>query len=254
MTDSPRAQLEKSIDKIVSACRSTFREELHCVILKGSIVTGDFIPGYSDIDIHAYVEDRILEEGKVPKLEYALKFQEAVGQLKPEDAGVSQFEVYFLPADGKREGWNPPVPGTFRILYGYPVPAMKMPPLKEYLENEWKYLAEVRRRRLDIIGKFVDKPDSSLPALVRLTGTCLKGFIYALYSVMSKNPERASPLDQLLCNVCIQVPDLSCAVYFFQTVRNWSTLTENSEQMRKTFAYGIRALEAIERWILKNHI
>jgi len=170
--------------------------------------------------------------------------------LKPGDAGVSQFQVYFLPAERRREGWNPPAPGTFRVLYGCLVPAMEMPPLNEYLENEWEYLGEARQCRLDILGRFVDKPDSSLPAMVRLTGTCLKGLLYALYSVLSKNPEKAfsSPLDQLLRDACNRIPDLSCATQFFQVVRNWPVLTRDPKQMREALAWGIRALEAVERW------
>ncbi len=248
MEGSQRKQLERSIGEIVGACRAVFREELRCVILKGSLVTGDFIPGYSDADIHAYVDNRVLEDGEAPKLEYALRFQGAIGRLKPRDAGVSQFQVYFLPAERRREGWNPPAPGTFRVLYGCTVPAMEMLPLNEYLENEWGYLAEARRCRLYILGRFVDKPDSSLPVMVRLTGTCIKGLLYALYSVLSKNPEEASSLDQLLREACNRVPDLSCAARFFRMVRNWPVLTRDREQMREALAWGIRALEAIERW------
>ncbi len=80
---------------------------------------------------------------------------------------------------------------------------METPSLNEYLEVEWEYLAEARRYRLDILGRFVDKPGSSIPGMARLTGTCLKS-LYVLYAVLSKNPERvlSSPLGQLPSDVC----------------------------------------------------
>jgi len=31
-------------------------------------------------------------------------------------------------------------------------------------------------------------------------------------------------------------------------VRNWPVLTRDTEQMREALAWGIRALEAIEKW------
>lgn len=246
--------MHAAIIDIVKACKGVFGEDLLCVILKGSGRDRDFVQDYSDIDIHAYVKPRVLEEGKSPKLEYVIRFQEAIGRLDPKKAGVSQFQVYFLPADGRIEGWNPPVAGTYEILHGAPVPAMQMTSLREYLEEEWRYLSEARRTRLDLLGKFVDKPNSSISGLVRLTGTCLKGLLYALSCVLTREPERAFSLtlDQMLSYTCEQSQELSYARSFFNMITNWGEIEKNPRKAREAFALGIRALEAIERWQAAN--
>lgn len=246
--------MRAAIKDIVKACKGIFGEYLLCVILKGSGQNHDFVPDYSDIDIHAYVEPRVLEERKSPKLEYVIRFQEAIGRLDPKKAGVSQFQVYFLPADRRIEGWNPPVPGTYEILHGAPVPAMQMTSLHEYLEQEWRYLSEARRDRLDLLGKFVDKPNSSISGLVRLTGTCLKGLLYAFSCVLTKDPGRAFSLtlDQMLSYACEQSQELSHARSFFDAITNWGEIEKDPRKAREAFALGIRALEAIERWQVAN--
>lgn len=85
---------------------------------------GDFIPGYSDLDLHAFVDPEALISGRTPKLEYTLRFQEATGRLEPQDVRVSQFQIYFLRADRTMEDWTPPVPGSYVVVYGTPPSAV----------------------------------------------------------------------------------------------------------------------------------
>jgi len=254
MRPSNQARMNTSVESIVKACKEVFGNELRCIILKGSAFKGDFVPNYSDVDIHVYVEPIALEDDRTPKLEFALKFQEAIGQLSPKDAGVSQFQISFLSADRSPEDWSPPVRGTYRILYGTSVPAMERIPLQEYLERQWLYLEQVEKIRLELLRRFVDKPNSSIPMMVRLTGTYLKGILYALSSVLSKNPEEtfSCTLEQLLSDVLGKVPDLSYARDFFGSVKDWTSVENDPIKAREAFAFGIGALKAIEKWRSSN--
>jgi len=250
MNASLREKRKSSIDSIVKACVDVFGKELRCVVLEGSALRNDFMPYYSDVDIHAYVDSSVLEDDRVPKLEYVTKFQEAIGRLIPRDAGASQFQVYFLPADRKPTRWCPPIVGTYEVLYGAPVPSMEPLALQEHLERQWHYLEEARRFRLDLLGRFVDKPNSSIPAVVRLSGTGVKGLLYALHTVLFKDPKRAisSPLSQILADICDEIPELSCAKDFFGAVRDWSQVERDPKKAREAFVSGIRSLAVIEKW------
>ena len=246
--------LTASISAIVRACQDVFREDLHCVVLCGSLLKEDFVPNYSDADIHVYVADTVLEKGGCLKLDYAVRFQEAIGHLSPRDAGVSQFQVSFFSSQ-KESDWNPLIAGTFVILYGTEVPTMRMPPLSDYLDGERRELSRVRDVRLALLRRFADKSDVSALGVLRLTGTELKGFLYALCAVITENPEKTfkSPLDTVLNRVSV-IPGLSHARSFFEAARDWKKIETETERMREVFVFGMKALEAIERWQRKEEV
>ena len=241
------ADIDSAIADIVDACKNVFNQHLRCVLLEGSVNRGDLIQGYSDVDIHVYLSDSVFVGERSPKLEYTLKFQEAIGSLKPKKYGVSQFQVSFLSAE-KGSEWPPPIEGTYRVLYGTPVPAMKKPTLQEYINSEKKQLANVGQTRTDLLRRFIDKTNASTAPIVRLTGTCLKGMLYALAVVLTSDPETAlkQTLNETLDTISSRIQGSENARSFFNAVKNWPEIEANPEKAREAFAFGIRAMESIE--------
>ena len=240
--------LRASIQAIVKAYQDIFENDLHCIVLCGSVLKEDFIPDYSDADIHVYVADAVLEERGSPQFDYAIRFQAAIGRLKPRDAGVSQFQVSFISSQ-KDPDWNPPIAGTYVALYGTEVPAMQMHPLSEYLEKERCQLSRVVDVRLALLRRFADKSDTAGVGIVRLMGTELKGLLYALCALVTQDPIQTfrSPLSTVRKNLS-GIPDLSSAQEFFKAVREWKKIETDPEKMREAFSSGIKALKAIENW------
>ena len=103
--------------------------------------------------------------------------------------------------------------------------------------------------------RFADKSDVSAVGIVRLTGTELKGFLCALCAVITEDPEKSfkSPLEVVLKEVS-SIPSLHHARNFFEGVRDWEKIETHPERMRDVFSFGIKALEAIERWQRKEAI
>ena len=103
--------------------------------------------------------------------------------------------------------------------------------------------------------RFADKSDVSAVGIVRLTGTELKGFLYALSAVITKDPEKTykSPLNVVLKRVSV-IRGLPYARSFFEAVQDWEKMEIDPERMREAFFIGMKALEAIESWQMKEAV
>jgi predicted nucleotidyltransferase len=246
----PPASLRGAVDAIVAACRSAFGPHLKCVILKGSAVKGDFVPDYSDLDLHAFVDGEILLSDRTPKLEYALRFQEAIGALDPRAVGASQFQVYFLRADRTPEDWNPSVPGSYEVVYGEPPHALHEWKAFDYVAHAKRNLARISDDRRMLIDRIVDKPNRALATYVRLAGTYLKGHAYSAAIVASGDPVRALGMHttELVAYLKGLDPSLSAVRRFFDLVAPWEGVERDPPHARAAFRQAIEALEAIERW------
>ena len=172
-------KLRDALDRVVASCREAFGDALRCVILKGSALKGDFLFGYSDLDIHAFVDPDALVGDRTPTLDHALRFQEAIGDMAPRDAGASQFQVYFLRADRPPDDWTPAVPGSYAVVYGEPPPALTNWRDADFVGQAVRNLAGIPGEVLMLTGRILDKPDTSLAAYVRLAGTFVKGRAYS---------------------------------------------------------------------------
>lgn len=85
------------------------------LLLYGSVLKGDFIPGCSDIEFHLYLNaDAFDAEGKLP-LELGLAIQRDLARIDPAPFGYIQ--CYALP--GKvPDGQIGPIPGAYHLLSG----------------------------------------------------------------------------------------------------------------------------------------
>ncbi len=248
--DNLSLEVRKMVEALVAACRTVFGDHLKCVVVKGSLVKGDFIPGYSDLDLHAFVDPEMLMSDRTPKLEYALRFQEAIGKLEPRQLDASQFQIYFLRADRTMEDWTPPVPGSYVVVYGTPPPAVLDWEGYDYVGRAKRGLAQIRADRRNLIDRALDKPDRVFSAFVRLGGTFVKGHAYSAAVVASGDPRRALTMRTAELLVYLEQVDssLSAVRRFFDAVAEWRTIEREPDAARDAFRRSMEALEALERW------
>ena len=242
--------IDEAVDLVVSACKKTFSNNLECVILKGSAVKGDFIPGYSDFDFHVFLNPKVMESKRIPKIDYALKFQKAFGHVKPEDYRVSQFQIYFIDSQHYPADWVPPAEGTFKVVWGrMPLAVMKVDN-QVYVQQANENLKTVRDTRKNLVGRFVDKPDAGIPTLVRLLGTFLKGYMYSVLILLSDNPKDGLRLrlDEMVALVEKGVGSKGHFIAYFDQVSDWATIQQNIDKARTALKEGMEALDEIGHW------
>lgn len=238
----------EAVARIQEAARVAFGRGLRTILVHGSALTEDFVPGYSDLDVHIYVSPVFLRADRVPELEPAVDFQRALGALDPREYGVHAFQLIFLDAEQFPADWQKPLPGSYEVVYGGPVDDRA--PLGERLRVAHAQLEGYRDHAASLVSKFVDKPDVALPRMVRLAGTFLKGAIHSAALVATGRPGALTGrgLDELLETVREAGADTSGASAFFEAVREWDRLREDPEGCRRAFTNAIRAMDALVEW------
>jgi len=242
--------LDCAVSLVVSACQTAFTNRLECVILKGSAVKGDFIRGYSDFDFHVFLKPEATDGEKAPKVEGAVRFQKAFGGVDPEDFGVSQFQIYFINSERYPVDWVPPVAGTYRVLWGSPHCILKEFDDSTYLRYAKQSLSNVDDSEKKIVEKFVDKPNTQLPTVVRLLGASLKGYMYSVSMLLTSKPKTTLRLnlDELILTVEEGIGSGGSLTTFFEKIANWILVQHDYDYARETFGEGIKALGEIACW------
>ena len=245
--------IDEASDLVVSACKKAFGGSLECVTLKGSAVKGDFIPGYSDFDFHVFLNSKVMESERIPKINYALRFQKAFGHVNPKNYGVSQFQIYFIDSQRYPADWTPSVEGTFKVVWGKMPFATKEADNQGYIRQANESLKTVWDTRRNLVGRFVDKPDTQISSFVRLLGTFLKGYMYSVLVLLADNPKVGLrlPLDKMVVQVEKGINSKGHFTIFFDKIFDWTTIQQNSDKARETLKEGIKALEEIAHWY--NH-
>ncbi|MEX2245385.1 MAG: hypothetical protein WEC75_01745 [Dehalococcoidia bacterium] len=132
----------------------------------GSAVTGDFIPGCSDVDIHMYADDAAFVEPWRLPFEMTVAIHRELSAIDVAPFGYVQ--CYVLPAR-LLEGWNGPIPGAWHLVAG-------RAPLAEATAGELRdaahrSLAELRPVPRFLENALLDYGDVRLPRLARLICT-----------------------------------------------------------------------------------
>lgn len=226
-----------------------FDGEIRAILLKGSALRDDFLPSYSDLDIHVYVPSSHMRGGRQPRLENALRFQRAIGGLDPADYGVSSFQIFFIDADNYPKDWSRPLKGTYEVVYGGPID--EATPREEFLTRSRENLSAYPRFISTLIERFVDKPDTRIAEFARLAGVFLKGAVYSAAVVIAEDPEVVvgRPIMELLGLLEGGGVDVRPMREFFVEVRGWSEAKQDPEWCRETFRLAIQGMQNICDWL-----
>jgi len=221
--------------------------------MKGSTVRGDFIQGYSDFDFNVFLKPEVMDGEKSPKVEGAMRFQRALGDIDPEDFGTSQFQIYFIDSEKYPHDWVSPVEGTYRVFWGNLPSIARQMEDSVYLSYAKRFLSDVEYSRKKIVERFIDKPNHRLPPIVRLLGASLKGYMYSVSVLLTSKPKIVlrSKLDKLLPIVEEGIGSKGYFSKFFGYVVNWSLIKKSHEYAREAFREGTKALDEIGCWSLK---
>jgi predicted nucleotidyltransferase len=242
--------VDEAANLVVSASKKAFSSSLECVILKGSVVKGDFIPGYSDFDFHVFLNPEVMDSERVPKTDYALRFQKSFGGVQPEDFGVSQFQVYFINSQNYPADWAQSVEGTYKVIWGkLPLAAMEADD-QIYIQQAREYLKTVEDSRRTIVGRFVDKPDTGVSGVVRLLGATLKSYMHSVLILLTNNPKDILRLrlDEMILQVEKGINSKGHFTAFFNQISDWTRIQQNGDKARKAFKEGTEALDEIAHW------
>nr|ADQ54424.1 conserved hypothetical protein [uncultured marine crenarchaeote E37-7F] len=242
--------VDHAVSLVVSACEKTFTDNLVCITLKGSTIKGDFFPGYSDLDFHVFLKPEVMDGEKCPKVEGAIRFQKAFGNVNPEDFGVSQFQIYFINSKKYPSDWLPPVKGTYKIIWGkLPSTAREMDDLI-YLHQAKQFLTSVEADRKKIVERFVDKTNTQIPQIVRLLGAVLKSYMYSVSMLLTLKPRMIlrTKLDKLIQIIEEGIESKGHFSKYFDYVSNWNRLLGGPDQIRDAFREGTKALDEIICW------
>jgi len=247
----PRPEvLDRAVALVVSASETAFDENLECIILKGSAIKGDFIQGYSDFDFNVFLKPVAMDSERVPKVEEAIRFQKAFGVVNPEDFGVSQFQIYFINSEKYPLDWVPPVEGTYRVFWGTLPSSAKELEDSVYLSYAKQDLTSVEQDKQSIVSRFVDKPNTGVPPVVRLLGATVKGHMYSVSTLLTSKPKivLGSRLDELILLVEEGIGSEGYFTKFFEYISNWAHVQQDYEYAREAFREGTKALDEIARW------
>ncbi len=118
------------------------------------------------------------------------------------------------------------------------------------MERSRKNLETFPNHVATLIERFVDKPDTALPAFVRLAGVFLKGAVYSASIVVTSDPEvvigkSIADLLELLGGGGVYIQP---AADFFSRVDAWDELTQDPEQCREAFGLAIQGMQNINEW------
>jgi len=236
--DAPMARVLETLKKV-------FTKNLSAVAVKGSVVRGDFIPYFSDLDIHVFANEKALMLGQAPRPEAAMALQEAIGELDLEAFQLSSIQLTFNNADRRPRTWSPSPPEVSRVLYG------SLPPYDlssdNWQDNALSVLEELEREMTYELRSVPDKDDDGLARIVRRQGVFLKGGAYSLAGLIMKDVRKAQllpywELDDYLFSQTNGRVDLRP---FHEYARDWKTVRNNPPQLRTFFVIGTTQLKEL---------
>lgn len=248
LTQLTKGLLEKMdipVARVLETLKRVFTKNLSAVAVKGSVIRGDFIPYFSDLDIHVFVNETGLTSGQAPRPEAAMALQEVIGELDLEAFQLSSIQLTFNNADRRPKTWSASPPEVSRVVYG------SLPPYDMNSDN-WQddalsVLEELEREMTYELKSVPDKNNDGLARIVRRQGVFLKGGAYSLAGLIMKDIKRAQllpywELDDYLVNQTNGRVDLRP---FHEHARDWKAVRNNPPQLRQMFVVGTTQLHEL---------
>lgn len=245
--------LEPLLERFVRACMNAFGEErVEGIVLHGSAAKGGSIPGFSDVDLMAFLAAECFDStGSLPD-DAVFAIQEAIGPLPWREAGFLYPQAYFYDARRLPDWWTGPAPGAYRVLWGR-LPEQAKPTAEGLRESSRHFLREVLSQYISRdLGGFVDAPDDTLPRRVRLLGTRVAPALFALLAHDADDALQvwAQPKTDALDGLEKRYPKEEGPALvrsFYEDVASLYGSVFDGGLARKTFRVGIAFLRWAER-------
>ena len=245
----PPGLLADLTGRVVAALADVLGDRLVGVSLKGSALTGDFLPHFSDVDFHAFVRGPLPAPLTLAPAD-AVAVQRRLGAIDPAAYGASQIQVMFVAAAAYPGAWVPPPPGTARTVYGSVEEGVATP--QRVQDDAREYWSSVPGRVLGAARSFADKADGrSAAATVRLyLGTEVKRALRNLAVRLGEPPveQWSRPLmDVYRVDRAAGAPVAGLGRLLAAAGR-WPEVREDAEAVRAAFLAGAEGLSDLASW------
>ncbi len=227
----PRDLLPGTVD----ALKAMFGDRLRCVLLTGSVAKSEWIPGWSDLDIHALV-DGLNIIGLGPGV--ARAGQRNLGPLDRHRHQLGSLQLMLIDADRYPRGFVPPV--TYELVFGELPRALTEVPAQVYWDKVDADLGSLRMKALAIASAFMSSTDAELPAVVQKVAGLLKDGLYATTVTIVGDPLRGLALRraELLSLVGARMGNGSELRRFYALLERWDLTLQDADSLRDTFEAG----------------
>jgi hypothetical protein len=236
-------------DRMLGIARDVLGEDLRAMIVKGSAIKGDFIPDFSDFDVHIFAGDSVMRGPLTPVADVAIPFQRQFAEIDVPSYRVSQIQVMFISATDHPSDWVPALPGTFRLLHGALPESLPAISDEMILRHATAGLERYRDWIDTILSRIVDKPLPQFADNVRLAGTLMKAALYEAAIVLGARPTEAwlTPLSEMLDIVEPRIMPRRPATRYYRHAWEWATAREDGGTLSTMLADAIEALELLSR-------
>ena len=243
-----RPEATEPLRRIELAAREVFAPWLSCVLVTGSVLKDDFVPGYSDLDVRVFLAIEALQgtDGP-PRLDLALAFRERIGDLRPAAHGFSEFQVNFRPFGDPASGRDLP-PGSYRLLYGEPPTFLGEITEQELLKSASCALSDVEGELRRWTAVVIDRTDDRLDQVVRGIGAVLRKSAYSAGVLLTGTPFRVWASDLEALDPVLDTAGLEAVTAFFGLVRRWPKRGLDPDFHRALLHQGFEAMVCLQAW------
>lgn len=233
---------------VLSALQDVLGTRLRGLILKGSAVHGDFIPGYSDVDLHAFVDESALIAPQTLSTRDSLALQRQLGALPLDAMGVSSLQLFVISwADGYPPEWVKPWPGMYTLVYGELPRGFTDVSRDQYVRGAHECVRLFPEWKHAILRRTINSTDLALAGMARELGAVVKPMAFVAATLITKDPRAiwSGPLSRVLDVIEPVVSPGRAFSAFFRGLQPWPPDPDSLRQLIQT---GSDAIDDTWAW------
>jgi hypothetical protein len=163
---------------VTQALQATFGSRLQAVLVAGSVAKDDWIPFWSDLDIHVFIEN-LASSGLL--LVDTVLGQQSLGKIDRATYQIADLQIRLFDGGGYPPRFARPWPGTAKAIWGTPpAEARDLPELKAvYLARAEVGLDRLRQTLPAVSESWLGSRDEDLAAVVYRLGSILKDALFS---------------------------------------------------------------------------
>lgn len=214
------------------------------LLLYGSALRGDFVPGCSDVDFQIYLDASAFEPGDRLPLNLCIAIQRDLATI---DLGPFSYIQALAFSNSVREDWVGPVPGTYRLLSG-------RLPTAEATPEQLRLGAAARLSMLEPVREhlsgLLDHGEHRLESHVRLLISDVWPALKQVLAIQRGDPVGVWSLtkQEAIALLPEDSPMGSTIRNFYAAVRTYYPAQESVDAALAVIEHGVGFLRAAQAW------